>query len=111
MPYRIAGIDVHKRMLAVVVSDVEVRRRVQLRAAAVWQQSRTTAICWPLGCSSKRSRKWSWNRRRSTGNRCGELWNGIGSRCARSGKAPVRTSGTLHLAQAQSNRGPRGRKR
>ena len=24
MPYRIAGIDVHKRMLAVVVSDVEV---------------------------------------------------------------------------------------
>ena len=24
MPYRIAGIDVHKKMLAVVVSDVEV---------------------------------------------------------------------------------------
>jgi hypothetical protein len=24
MPYKIAGIDVHKRMLAVVVSDVEV---------------------------------------------------------------------------------------
>ena len=24
MPYRIAGIDVHKRMLAVVVSDVEI---------------------------------------------------------------------------------------
>ena len=24
MPYRIAGIDVHKRMLAVVVADVEV---------------------------------------------------------------------------------------
>ena len=28
MPYRIAGIDVHKKMLAVVVSDVEVRWRV-----------------------------------------------------------------------------------
>ena len=25
MPYRIAGIDVHKKMLAVVVSDVESR--------------------------------------------------------------------------------------
>ena len=48
MPYRIAGIDVHKRMLAVVVSDVEVdgeymfeRRRFasnpeQLRSLAAW---------------------------------------------------------------------------
>ena len=49
MPYRIAGIDVHKRMLAVVVADVEVegtsgefeRRQVgtspdQLRALAEW---------------------------------------------------------------------------
>ena len=48
MPYRIAGIDVHKRMLAVVVADVAVegeyqfeRRRVgtspdQLRALAEW---------------------------------------------------------------------------
>jgi transposase len=48
MPYRIAGIDVHKRMLAVVVSDVEVdgeyqfERRMfgscpeQLRSLADW---------------------------------------------------------------------------
>ena len=48
MPYRIAGIDVHKKMLAVVVSDVEVdgefdfERRMlgsnpeQLRALAAW---------------------------------------------------------------------------
>ena len=48
MPYRIAGIDVHKRMLAVVVSDVEVdgeyrfeRRQfgsspAQLRSLAAW---------------------------------------------------------------------------
>ena len=48
MPYRIAGIDVHKKMLAVVVADVEVegdyqfeRRKVgtspvQLRALADW---------------------------------------------------------------------------
>ena len=48
MAYRIAGIDVHKKMLAVVVSDVEVdggfqfeRRRFggnpeQLRSLAAW---------------------------------------------------------------------------
>src|SRR5215469_1882645 len=48
MPYRIAGIDVHKKMLAVVVSDVEVdsefqfERRwfgsnpEQLRSLAAW---------------------------------------------------------------------------
>ena len=48
MSYRIAGIDVHKKMLAVVVSDVEVdgeyrfERRMfgsnpeQLRALATW---------------------------------------------------------------------------
>ena len=29
MPYRIAGIDVHKKMLAVVVSDVEVEGEYQ----------------------------------------------------------------------------------
>jgi hypothetical protein len=31
MPYKIAGIDVHKRMLAVVVSDVESNRARQGR--------------------------------------------------------------------------------
>ncbi|MGA2097475.1 MAG: hypothetical protein ABSH39_14335 [Candidatus Acidiferrum sp.] len=48
MPYRIAGIDVHKKMLAVIVSDVEVEgeykfeRRMfgsnpeQLRSLAAW---------------------------------------------------------------------------
>jgi len=48
MPYRIAGIDVHKKMLAVVVSDVEMdsefqfERRMfggnpeQLRLLAAW---------------------------------------------------------------------------
>ncbi len=29
MPYRIAGIDVHKKMLAVVVADVEVKGEYQ----------------------------------------------------------------------------------
>ncbi len=33
MPYRIAGIDVHKKMLAVVVSDVEIESEYQARTS------------------------------------------------------------------------------
>ena len=43
MSYRIAGIDVHKKMLAVVVSDVEIER-VPVRAADAWQQPRWNGI-------------------------------------------------------------------
>src|SRR5215471_12884136 len=42
---------------------------------------------WPHGCSSRRSRKWSWNQRPNTGSPCGKHWNGIGGRYARNGKA------------------------
>lgn len=109
MPYRIAGIDVHKRMLAVVVSDVEVadeyqfeRRQFgsnpsQLRVLAEWlleQQVQevvmeSTAQYWkPVWGALER------------------LWKPICPK--REGARP--RSGALHLAQAQSNRGPRGRK-
>jgi transposase len=109
MPYRIAGIDVHKRMLAVVVSDVEVadeysfeRRQFgsnpgQLRLLADWlleQQveevvMESTAQYWkPVWGALER------------------YWKPL--RQKREGARPM--SGTLHLAQAQSNRGPRGRK-
>jgi len=86
MPYRIAGIDVHKKMLAVVVSDVEVdgefdfERRMlgsnpeQLRALAAWLLEH-----------------WKPIRDKQQGAR--------------------RKAGKLHLAQAESNRGRRGRKR
>jgi hypothetical protein len=43
MSYRIAGIDIHKKILAVVVSDVEVDGK-PVHATNVWQQPRTTAI-------------------------------------------------------------------
>jgi hypothetical protein len=55
MPYQIAGIDVHKRMLAVVVADVQVdsecqfqRRKLgtspaELRALADWFVDRQDA--------------------------------------------------------------------
>ena len=67
MPYKIAGIDVHKRMLAVVVSDVEVdgeyafERRpfgsnpAQLRLLADWlleQQVEEVVIAYASHCTS-----------------------------------------------------------
>jgi hypothetical protein len=67
MAYRIAGIDVHKKMLAVVVSDVQVegeyqfeRRRVgtspdQLRSLAAWLAERDVeevVIAYASHCTS-----------------------------------------------------------
>jgi hypothetical protein len=67
MSYRIAGIDVHKRMLAVVVSDVEVdsefhfeRRKFssspeQLRSLAAWlleQEAEEVVIAYASHCTS-----------------------------------------------------------
>ena len=110
MPYRIAGIDVHKKMLAVVVSDVEIEseyqfeRRMfgsnpeQLRSLAGWlleQEAEevvmeSTAQYWkPVWGALERY--WKPLREKREGAK--------------------RRSGTLHLAQAQSNRGRRGRKR
>src|SRR3979490_2080004 len=110
MPYKIAGIDVHKKMLAVVVSDVEVdgeyqfERRMfgsnpeQLRSLAAWVLEQeveevvmeSTAQYWkPVWEALERYWKLLRQKREGAG----------------------RMSGTLHLAQAQSNRGPRGRKR
>src|SRR5712692_10564313 len=110
MSYKIAGIDVHKKMLAVVVSDVEIEseyqfeRRMfssnpeQLRSLAAWlveQEAEevvmeSTAQYWkPVGEALERY--WKPVREKREGAR--------------------RRSGTLHLAQALSNRGRRGRKK
>ena len=110
MSYRIAGVDVHKKMLAVVVSNVEIegeyqfeRRRFgsnpeQLRSLAAWLVEQeveevvmeSTAQYWrPVW--EVLERYWQPIREKRQGARA--------------------RSGTLHLAQAQSNRGRRGRKR
>src|ERR1700740_2601392 len=110
MPYRIAGIDVHKKKLAVVVADVEIEDEYaferrwyggnpeQLQLLAEWlieQQveevvMESTAQYWkPLWETLER------------------YWKPI---CEKRERAS-RMSGTLHLAQALSNRGRRGRKR
>src|SRR5215468_361638 len=110
MPYVIAGIDVHKKMLAVVVADVELdeeyrfeRLKVgtspaELRGLADWLVEHeveevvmeSTAQYWrPVW----EALELHWRPKRRT----------------REGATPV--SGTLHLAQAQSNRGAGGRKK
>ncbi len=110
MPYRIAGIDVHKKMLAVVVADVEIdgeyhfeRQKVgtspaDLRTLADWLVAReveevvmeSTAQYWrPVWDALEQH--WRPQRRACVG--------------------AARMAGTLHLAQAQSNRGPGGRKK
>src|SRR5215468_2630400 len=110
MSYRIAGIDVHKKMLAVVVSDVEVDAEFHfeqcmfgsspghLRLLSEWlieQQAEevvmeSTAQYWkPV---------WEVLER---------YWKPL---CEKR-EGAKRRSGKLHLVQAQSNRGRRGRKR
>ncbi len=110
MAYRIAGIDVHKKKLAVVVADVEVddeyqfERRwfgsnpEQLQRLAEWFIEQrveevvmeSTAQYWkPLWSALERYWKPSCEKREGAG----------------------KMSGTLHLAQALSNRGRRGRKK
>jgi len=110
MPYRIAGIDVHKKMLAVVVSNVEIESEFQfesrmfgsnpeqLRSLAAWLLEQeveevvmeSTAQYWkPVWGALER------------------YWKPVHEK--REGAR--RKSRTLHLAQAQSNRARRGRKR
>jgi transposase len=110
MPYRIAGIDIHKKMLAVVVADVEIddeyqfERRwygtnpEQLELLAEWMIEQqveevvmeSTARYWvPVWGALERHWRPGCRKREGAGQ----------------------MSGTLHLAQALSNRGRPGRKK
>jgi len=110
MSYWIAGIDVHKKMLAVVICDVEIESECtfqrskfssspeQLRCLAAWlleQEAEevvmeSTAQYWkPVWAALER------------------YWKPL---CEKR-EGARRKSGTLHLAQALSNRGRQGRKR
>lgn len=110
MEYRIAAIDIHKRMLAVVTTDIAGEGEYefdrckwgatpeQFRRLALWLDEQgveevvmeSTAQYWrPVWAALER------------------YWKPL--RQQREG-APE-TAGTLHLCQAKSNRGPRGRKK
>src|SRR5262245_26052653 len=109
MPYRIAGVDVHKKMLAVVIADVEVE--------GDWRFERR-----PFGTSPSQLRvlaEWLVEREveevvmESTAQYWRPVWETLEqqwqpARRTRAEAGP--TSGALHLAQAPSNNGPRGRK-
>ena len=101
MSYRIAGIDVHKKMLAVVVSDVEIEseyqfeRRMfssnpeQLRSLATWlvEQKAEEIVM------ESTAQYW-----RPVWEALERYWKPL---CEKREEAR-RRSGTLHLAQAQS---------
>src|SRR6516165_4747080 len=110
MAYRIAGVDVHKRMLAVVIGDIAVEGDLQfqqrkfganpsdLRRLAEWLVAEqveevvmeSTAQYWrPVWATLERLWGPKWREREGAGAMAGKL----------------------HLAQAQSNRGAPGRKK
>src|ERR1700733_6217763 len=110
MPYRIAGIDVHKKMLAVVVSDVDIESEYQFERRMFGsspEQLRTLAA-WLLENEAEEVVMES----------TAQYWKPVWEALERYWK-PLREkredgkrrSGKLHLAQAQSNRARRGRKR
>src|SRR5215467_13138408 len=110
MSYRIAGIDVHKRMLAVVFADVAVEgeykfeRRLfgtqpsELRNLASW------LVTYDVEEVVMESTAQYW---RPVWDMLERLWKPKRQQQAGAGAM----SGMLHLAQAQSNRGASGRKK
>jgi transposase len=110
MSFRIAGIDVHKKKLAVVVADVEVEDEFQFERR--WfgsnpEQLRQLAE-WLVGQQVEEAVM------ESTAQYWKPVWGALERywkpACqSREGAGPK--SGTLHLAQALSNRGRRGRKK
>src|SRR6201982_4098969 len=110
MAYRIAGIDVHKKKLAVVVADVEIDDEYQFERR--WYGSNPEQL--------QRLAEWLMEQQseevvmESTAQYWKPLWSALERywkpTCAnREGAGKM--SGTLHLAQALSNRGRRGRKK
>jgi transposase len=110
MPYRITGIDVHKKKLAVVVADVEVDDEYQFERR--WYGSNPEQLQllsdWLVEQQVEEAVM------ESTAQYWKPVWEALErywkpARQKREGAG--RMSGTLHLAQALSNRGRRGRKK
>jgi transposase len=110
MPYRIGGIDVHKKKLAVVVADVEVEEEYQFERR--WYGSNPEQL--------QLLSEWLMERQveevvmESTSQYWKPVWGVLEQDwkvMGQSREGAGRMSGTLHLAQALSNRGRRGRKK
>src|SRR5262250_3245891 len=110
MPYRIAGIDVHKKRLAVVVADVEVDEEYQFERR--WYGSNPEQL--QVVCEWLMEQQVEEVVMESTAQYWKPVWGVLEQhwkpmRQRREGAG--RMSGALHLAQALSNRGRRGRKK
>lgn len=112
MSYMLAGIDVHKKKLAVVVTDVEVEEEEEYKFERRWFGSNPEQL--------RLLSEWLSEQQveeivmESTAQYWKPVWGALErywrpTRQKREGAAKL--SGTLHLAQALSNRGRRGRKR
>jgi hypothetical protein len=110
MAYSIAGVDVHKNKLAVVVADVEVEEAYQFERR--WYGSNPEQLQ-PLA-------EWLIEQRveEVVMESTAQYWKCVWSALERYWKPMCqkregagKMSGTLHLAQALSNRGRRGRKK
>src|SRR5215471_6609069 len=110
MPYRIAGIDVHKKRLAVVVADVEVDEEYQFEQR--WYASNPEQL--------HKLAEWLIEQQveevvmESTAQYWKPLWSALepySKPTCTNREGAGKMSGTLHLAQALSNRGRRGRKK
>ena len=109
MKYRIAGIDVHKRMLAVVIADVGVEGEFQFERRKVGTSP--SELC--------RLADWLAAEQveevvmESTAQYWRPVWAALEQRWRpkRLQESAGPRSGQLHLAQAQSNRGAAGRKK
>ena len=109
MAYQIAAVDVHKRMLAVVVADVagEGEYRFERRKFGATPDELHVLAQWLVQLEVEEVVM------ESTAQYWKPVWGALErywkpARQQRQGAA--NSSGTLHLCQAKSNRGPRGRK-
>jgi hypothetical protein len=101
MSYRIAGIDVHKKMLAVVVSDVEVDGEYQferIRYGSNPENLRLLAECLIAHQVEEVVMESTAQYWKPVWGALERYWKPICQK--REGAGPM--SGTLHLAQAQS---------
>src|SRR6476660_5325981 len=107
MSYRIAGIDVHKKMLAVVVADVEVEGEYQFERRLLGSNPDHLRLL-ANGLIEQQVEEVVME---STAQYWKPVWGALEQYWKPTGQGTGPMSGTLHLAQAQSNRGPRGRKK
>lgn len=109
MAYRVAAVDVHKKMLAVVVADVETEDEYQFER----RKFGATPDQWQLLAQWMIQQEIEEVVMESTAQYWKPVWAALERywKPARQQRDRARKmSGTLHLCQAKSNRGARGRK-